>query len=208
NYGGWGGRYQFIQPFYETRPIWTNGRNSRDKVTLEGGRTYVSDQATIWRWREDYQHDFAARMDWCVMSYGEANHNPNAVVNGYEGKDVLVLTASPGEKVSLDAAGTSDPDDDELSYHWWVYPEAGTTARWWIYSGSGAYPGDVTIEGENHSKAFVHIPSTYLKDDHRRPEGDTEIHVILEVTDNGTPTLTSYRRVIIRVSDAGAEMNN
>ena len=32
-------------------------------------------------------------------------------------------------------------------------------------------------------------------------------HVILEVTDNGTPNLTSYRRVILRSSGDGSDAN-
>ena len=32
------------------------------------GKSYASDQATIWRWREAFQHDFAARMDWTVLT--------------------------------------------------------------------------------------------------------------------------------------------
>ena len=35
-------------------------------MTGVDGRTYTSDQATIWRWRTAFQHDFAARMDWTV----------------------------------------------------------------------------------------------------------------------------------------------
>ena len=33
------------------------------------------------------------------------------------------------------------------------------------------------------------------------PEGEsgTDMHLILEVTDNGMPALTSYRRVVIRI---------
>ena len=57
-YGGWGGRYVWRQFYGETRPMWTQGGdsfpgrdNSRDTVTGVDGKTYTSDQATIWRWR-------------------------------------------------------------------------------------------------------------------------------------------------------------
>ncbi|RYD92028.1 MAG: DUF1593 domain-containing protein, partial [Sphingobacteriales bacterium] len=83
SYGGWGGRYVLFKPTGETRPLWTNNQYSRDKVADETGHYEYSDPATIWRWREHFQHDFAARMDWCVASaYNKANHNPVAVVNG------------------------------------------------------------------------------------------------------------------------------
>src|SRR5690606_30568984 len=174
-YGGWGGRYVLYQSYAETRPIWTHNVDARDAVVGPDGRTYVSNQATIWRWRRAYQHDFAARMDWCVKPFDEANHNPAVVVNGIEGTAVLSITAPAGEPFTLTAEGTSDPDGDNLSYRWWVYREAGT------------YPGEVMIEGADSPVARVQVPTDL---------GDRTIHVILEVTDDGTPALTSYRRVI------------
>ena len=92
-YGGWGGRYVWRQFYGETRPIWTQGGdsfpgrdNSRDTVIGVDGKTYTSDQATIWRWRTAFQHDFAARMDWTIKDVAHANHNPDVVVNGQAGK--------------------------------------------------------------------------------------------------------------------------
>ena len=49
------------------------------------GKSYTSDQATIWRWRTAFQHDFAARMDWTIKDAAEANHAPRVVVNGRRG---------------------------------------------------------------------------------------------------------------------------
>ena len=57
------------------------------------GRTYSSDQATIWRWRTAFQHDFAARMDWTVKEPKEANHNSEVVVNGTPGKRPVLVSA-------------------------------------------------------------------------------------------------------------------
>jgi hypothetical protein len=121
-WGGWGGRYELRQSYGETRPIFTN---SRDAVTAKDGRLYTSNQATIWRWREAFQHDFAARMDWCVSE--KANHNPVAVVNGVGGKDPLMLNARVGETVRLSSEGTKDPDGDTVTVRWFQYPEAGTS---------------------------------------------------------------------------------
>jgi hypothetical protein len=120
-YGGWGGRYVWRQPSGETRPFWTQGGdsypgndNSRDTVVGVDGRTYTSDQATIWRWRKAFQHDFAARMDWTIKNASEANHNPRVVVNGKTGTEPLTLDVQVGTPVVLDAAGTVDPDGDQL----------------------------------------------------------------------------------------------
>src|SRR5215831_3873212 len=63
DWGGWGGRYVYRQPYGETHAIWTQGGDefkrvdSRDTVTGVDGKEHTSDQATIWRWREDFQND-------------------------------------------------------------------------------------------------------------------------------------------------------
>ena len=78
DWGSWGGRYELYQPRTErwfiepeTRPIWTD---AQDEVMGCDGSWHTSNKATIWRWREAYQNDFAARMDWTVKDYDEANH--------------------------------------------------------------------------------------------------------------------------------------
>jgi hypothetical protein len=179
SYGGWGGRYVLCQTYAETRPIWTNARGAQDTVIAENGIEYTSDQATIWRWREAFQHDFAARMDWCIAeTFNSANHNPIAAFNNNKSKDVAHLTAKPGETVKLSAAGTSDPDADKIIYRWFVYKEAGD------------YNGTIDIRGSNAIEASFIAPEV---------SQTREIHVILEIKDDGEPNLYSYRRVIITV---------
>ena len=132
-YGGWGGRYVWRQPNGETRPFWTQGGDSypgrdssRDTVVGMDGRAYTSDQATIWRWREAFQNDFAARMDWTIKDAGRANHNPRVVVNGRPGTAPLELDALVGTPLTLDASGTADPDGNAVTFAWFFYPEAGS----------------------------------------------------------------------------------
>jgi len=116
NYGSWGGRYEYYIPktelyFFEpeTRPLWTN---AADEVFSEADQQYhTGNHATLWRWREVFQNDFAARMDWCIKSYEEANHPPLPSLAHEE-----VLEVREGEKVVLKAEGCSDPDGDELAY--------------------------------------------------------------------------------------------
>ena len=87
------------------------------------GHWHTDNHATIWRWRSAYQNDFAARMDWTIKPYAEANHPPVPKL-GHPAE----LTAKPGERVNLSAEGSSDPDGDALSYEWFYYAEAGTFA--------------------------------------------------------------------------------
>jgi hypothetical protein len=133
SYGGWGGRYVWRTFSGESRPFWTQGGDSypgrdssRDTVTGMDGRSYTSDQATIWRWRAAFQNDFAARMDWTIAEPARSNHNPIVMVNGQAGKAPVNIEARVGVPVALDSAGTRDPDGDALCYRWFFYPEAGT----------------------------------------------------------------------------------
>jgi len=176
-WGGWGGRYIWRQPYGETRPFWTQGgdsfpgrESSRDTVTGIDGKPHTSDQATIWRWRTAFQNDFAARMDWTVTEHG--NPNPPLVVNGEAGKAPVIVHADPGKPVTLDAAGTKDPDGDAVTYHWVFYSEAGR--------------GSVTLDREDGPVVHATLG---------RPGA---AHVILAVEDRGTPALTAYRRVILQ----------
>jgi hypothetical protein len=73
----------------------------------------------------------------------------------------------------------TDPDKNKVSYKWWQYFEV------------DSYAGKITIDKSTSSKASFVVPKDAKK-------GDT-IHVILEVTDEGTPPLTRYQRVIITV---------
>ena len=179
DYGGWGGRYQLYKAYGETRPIWTSNKSSRDTFEYEEGKFYTSNRATIWRWRNHFQYDFAARMDWCIADkYEKANHNPIVVVNGDSTKNVIYMEAELDEKIILSAKGTHDPDNDSLSVFWWIYEEVSSAKNAVLSSKSGM-------------EACLDL-STLDKD------GD--VHVIVQVNDNGTPNLYAYRRIVITVN--------
>ena len=185
DWGSWGGRYEFYQPRTEkwflepeVRPLWTN---AQDEVWGLDSSWHTSNKATIWRWREAFQNDFAARMDWTIKSFKEANHPP--IVRLSQAKS---LTAKAGDTINLNAAASSDPDDDKLSYHWFYYGEPGS------FTISTARTGDpLKIENADKPNASLVIPANF-----GRPG---TMHLILAVTDNGTPALTRYQRVIITV---------
>jgi len=175
DFGGWGGRYKLYKAYGETRPIWTSNKYSRDTFEYEQGKTHTSNGATIWRWRDHFQYDFAARMDWCIAdTYEKANHNPIVVLNGDHTKNVLYIDAKGKETIRLSAIGTFDPDKDEIDIKWWIYPEAGDVM--------GA-----TLSIEQGTATEIDLSKS----------NGRKLHVVLQVNDNGAPNLYAYRRAVI-----------
>ena len=202
DWGGWGGRYVYRQPYGETHPIWTQGGDefarvtSQDTVIGVDGKEHVSDQATIWRWRDAFQNDFAARIGWTLEDFAHANHEPVAIVNGQAGTGFLEIDVKTGQTVTLDAGASKDPDGRDLHYHWFHYAEAG--------SADGNLSA-VALKDADTVKLTVRVDAVC------RPvwlpglmpcKGMGTAHIILAVTNEGMPRLTSYRRVILRVSSA------
>jgi hypothetical protein len=205
------------QYFGESRPSWTQGGDSypgrdssRDTVMGADGRMHTSDQATIWRWRMAFQHDFAARMDWTIKDVAQANHNPRVVVNGQAGKAPITIQVEPGKPVVLDAAGTSDPDGNALTYSWFFYSEAGTGIPEQPVAAGRPVPiggGGNQNEGGIPSAAAggpPQPPARAVIENGTTPKATVTLrtpgvaHIILAVEDRGAPSLTSYRRVILQ----------
>jgi hypothetical protein len=115
-------------------------------------------------------------MDWA--SYGAGNRNPVVIVEGVKGLDIVNMSVSSGSVVNLDSEGTYDPDGDDLVYKWWVMPESGT------------YEGDIDVRNQDSPSADVVIPAD---------ASGSVVHIICEVSDTGTPMLTSYRRIILDI---------
>ena len=198
DWGGWGGRYIYRQPHGETHSIWTQGGDEFRRVTSQDtvigidGKQVVSDQATIWRWRTAFQNDFAGRMDWTVQDFAHANHNPIVVVNGVSGSAPVYVDAEVGKPITLDAGGSHDPDGQTLHFQWFHYAEAGS---------ADSNLAALEIVGADTARAVVSAKSAcspiWLPIIPCRGNGTA--HIILAVTDDGSPRLTSYRRIILTV---------
>jgi hypothetical protein len=201
DWGGWGGRYVYRQPHGETHPFWSQGGselshgNSQDTVIGADGQEHTSDQATIWRWRQAYQNDFAARMTWTVADFAHSLHNPLVVVNGAAGTAPVEMEVTVGQSVTLDASRSTNPDGQKLHFHWFHYAEAGTA--------DGNLAG-VTLTDAETSRVTVRTASvcgppglwpTPCK-------GTGVAHIILAVIGEGSLPLTSYRRIILHVRPA------
>ena len=198
DWGGWGGRYVLRIPTLEetdpsgfnggvpvnqeTRPIWTNAidtytpyeANAFGRSVRRSERSDTGFKTTIWRWREAFQNDFAARMDWTTLPYAQANHPPVVKLSLPGGDRVR-----SGHGILLSAAGSTDPDGDSLQYLWFHYPEAsgGTTA--------------MSLDGaENMPTVWFKAPSV---------DSPRQAHFIVQVTDRGTPALTRYGRVVVTI---------
>ena len=196
NWGSWGGRYEYYIPPYdstiewripilpETRPIWTNSDDTyipiietQFRMSIVNDTTSItSDRITVARWREDFQNDFAARMDWCVKEFQDANHPP--VVKLVTPNEITVKS---GETFNLDGTLSSDTDGDGLIYYWFNYQEA------------GSYKGIARLFPPNSPRVMAMAPKVDKKE---------TVHFILKVTDRGTPRLTRYARVIVTVEPA------
>lgn len=194
-WGAWGGRYELYKPDFsktkkggspvpiapETRAIWTNANdNYTPYVAKEYGRTFKPDttsfvgyKETLWRWRDDFQNDFASRMDWTIMNFEKANHPPIPVLSHPE-----EFTVKSGQGFSLDALESTDPDGDNLSFLWFQYPEA------------GSYKKPISLGANNVHIVNLTAPIVNKKE---------TLHFILKVSDKGSPILSRYKRVIVTV---------
>ncbi len=198
DWGGWGGRYELYTPPIattdpsgfsgvtiepETRPIWTNAIDSFTpqiasafgRATVPGERAVKDFRGGIWRWRDDIQNDFAARMGWTTHPFSEANHPPVVRLANPDR-----MTVKSGERFVLSARDSSDPDGDSLSFHWFHYAEIG---HWQTTIPNG-------IAANIHTVDFT-APKV---------EAPREAHFIVKVTDKGSPPLTRYKRVIVTIT--------
>lgn len=195
-HGSWGGRFNHVKtlnPGSFSKKYAEAQKKFRDfSMFTEApdswrykSKTYTSTYAGLFRWREAFQNDFAAHMDWSVKPFEEANHPPRVVLNGDGSLDIVKINTQIGKVVQLDATGSVDPDGDNLTYRWVYYPEPGTY-------GERHDLNSVQIKNSGKMKATLTIPGD-------AKTGDS-IHILLQVTDDGDPALTRYRRMIIQVT--------
>jgi Protein of unknown function (DUF1593) len=127
---------------------------------------------TLSRWAADLQDDFRARLDWCVQPREKANHPPAPKLDGPSR-----VKAKPGASLTFSAAASTDPDRNALTFEWIPYPEAGTY-RTAPATRSAGDSMTLTVPADAAGKS---------------------IHIVLRVTDNGSPPLSRYERIIVEV---------
>src|SRR5690606_30705783 len=109
-------------------------------------------------------------------AHGKGNRNPVVILNSDEGSEPITIEKKRGKSIVLDASKSYDPENDQLSFKWWILPEAGT------------YDKEIEMSRNNSDKIKINVPAD--------SQGKS-FHIICEVTDNGEPALTSYRRIIV-----------
>jgi hypothetical protein len=167
--GGWGGRGEYPDP-----------SNKPNYITDSGVNDDGSNKKHYWRWIIPTQNDWEARMDWgMTSSFSGANHAPVAKIEDYD--DIVPggfgKAVAPGATVTMNAIA-DDPDGDNLSFKWWQYYEVDSV------SAQVSINNSTSISGAN----FV-VPN----------EPGEQIHIILEVTDDGSPNLVCYQRIIFDI---------
>jgi len=211
SWGSWGGRYGLI----DLAPLGGGAKHwgdIKEMVTGKDGRTHWSGHASIWRWREAYQSDFAARMQWTLTpDRSKANHAPVVVVNdSTPGSEAYYIDAEAGSDITLDASSSYDPDDesagaDALEFSWMHYKEPTQTDSLvhWV-----TVP-DVTFTPTDKSSIFkITVPppeacAIGILTGEPLEKGQV-LHFILTVRDNGNGTphrLTTYKRVVVQVTN-------
>jgi hypothetical protein len=205
-WGSWGGRYA---------PSSEGGRNQHygdvaDTVIGQDGQEHVSNQATVWRWRDAFQDDFAARMRWTVSErYEQANHAPMVSVNGSGfSSEAVHITAEAGTRVELDASESYDPDSgDKLTFTWTQYKEP-TATQWQVaFEVAPLVITDLSSDpAVPNRKIAVDLPSPgrcCMSPTTRQPVAEGQsLHLILQVSDDGAPRMTTYKRIVIHCTNA------
>lgn len=111
-----------------------------------------------------------------MSDYNKANHNPEIVLNGKAGKSIAMANIKAGDQVIISAVGSKDPDGDNLNFRWFIYREAGSLT------------GIPDLKIADAKEISFLMPAL---------DKGQSLHLILEVKDTGSPSLFSYRRIIL-----------
>lgn len=173
HWGGWGGRFKQERPNFF--------RDVQDKYfDKDKGAWGVSSMATVFRWRNDFQNDFAARAHWGSEDQDGVNHAPIPLISGNPDDAYVEIPVKAGSMITLDASNSTDPDGDNLSFNWSVYPVPRTFSE----------ADNAIIEDKNNSRVAVNVP--------KKAKG-TSIPIVLRVVDDGDIPLTGYKRILLKV---------
>ena len=136
----------------------------------------LNERHTISRWRIAFQNDFMLRAQWCVRPPDMVNHHPVIVVKQSQGEEHVSVNVNGGSSLTIDASYSYDPDKNKLFFNWFFYTEI-------------SFPEGIKLK-QSGAKCSVKVPESMK---------GRVVHLILELMDNGTPQLTTYKRFIINI---------
>ncbi|MDO1447926.1 DUF1593 domain-containing protein [Rhodocytophaga aerolata] len=134
------------------------------------------EQAELERWIPHVKNNFLNRLKYSTKDPKQVNHEPIAQVNKDKTTKILSIKTKPGASVNLNASSSTDPDGNKLSF------------KWYQYKTHNSYTGDISLANPAAALQTVTLPQDI---------GDKSLHLILEVHDNGTPSLVTYRRILL-----------
>lgn len=182
-YGGWGGRFGTEKVAGVRGMDWVE-KNNLDEKQYDPYYMFTNSgegSEAIARWKTAILNDFAARVKWSVCAdNNDANHHPVVRFSDEktDTKAVRYVDAKPGDRLQFDFSGSYDPDGNEISYRLYVYDDATDCDQ------------RLEVSDAATARPSLSIPESVSK---------ATIHLIQEVTDSGSPALTSYRRIVVRV---------
>ncbi|KAL4877006.1 hypothetical protein BJY04DRAFT_231159 [Aspergillus karnatakaensis] len=201
SWGSWGGRYDPVDLTFQVKHF----ADTLDNVIGKDNKQYASNFATVWRWAEAFQNDFAARMQWSLHAdIRKSNHAPVVIVNGdTNGPQALQIEIEAGQTIFLDATASYDPDGDALSFTWFHYSEP--TVAMGINDLEVPTFDIVPVEaGDMRTVKIVMPPPGVCAVDPKSGKARAKGHVyhfVLEVKDAGSPPLRTYKRVVVQTTN-------
>ncbi|KAF7369387.1 DUF1593-domain-containing protein [Mycena venus] len=215
-WGSWGGRYlratdlvDWVSPEVDGN-LWSD---ITEQAIGADGILHSENKASIWRWRDAMQDDFAERIQWTLTNnFSAVAHPPILVINGHGGPDPVFMKATENGTFILDASDTIDvdrpQDDSQLDYAWLLYIDVTTSAPL-------PYPGEIKLESlappasdpvlANNTAGFqnftlgpkVQVTTPPISINGQTGESNPDIHIVLQVTNTaGIHPIRRYKRVI------------
>ena len=173
-YGGWGGRYVYQKVDNTLKlkdkdlyPLYTG---VSDSVLGNDDKIHTSPQATIWRFREAFQNDFLAKLNYLNNPNFEDCSHPLVI------KIIKNVDLKDEVKFSFEVIN-KDKGEFELNY--------------FLYKDVTNYQGDIDVSFD-----LVNSNVT-LKRNERTSKGD--VHLVLEIKNKSKFYFVRYARVIVHV---------
>lgn len=183
-YGGWGGRFGTEKMPGVRGMDWVE-KNNLDEKQYDPYYMFTNSgegSESIVRWKDAILNDFAARVRWSVCAdYKAANHHPVARLKDEKTgtKAVRYVDVCPGDSLKFDFSDSYDPDGDIVSFNFYTYDDVTDCNE------------RITVCNANTARPYFVVPESAAK-------GGT-IHFVMEVTDNGNPSLCTYRRIVVKL---------